>query len=151
MGKKWSYPGENGIIQEKPPYVTIYHVKIQHLQVLCRASPVIPHFWNVCNFDYQFMLDFICTINLYISHPHARAKLTYDVFVPKFIWVCRCDLKRLCRYEYWEKFFKIRYIENEFFGSKKISWKIMNFQEFQKVPPPTPLTSWYHLFTVPNW
>ena len=31
-------------------YVTIYHAKIQHLQILCRPSPVIPHFWNVCNF-----------------------------------------------------------------------------------------------------
>ena len=58
-------------------YVTIYHAKIQHLQILCRPSPVIPHFWNVCNVVLSIYIGLYLYYQfIYLIHAQGRSLLT---------------------------------------------------------------------------
>ena len=60
------------------------------------------------------------------------------------IWNVYVDMST--KYTLWNQIHR-----NQFFGGqKKNIMKNHEFQESQKVPPPTHLTSWYHFCTVPN-
>ena len=57
--------------------LTIYHAKIQHFQILCRPSPVIPHFWNVCNVVLSIYIGLYLYYQfIYLIHAQGRSLLT---------------------------------------------------------------------------
>ena len=119
-------------------YVTIYHAKIQHFQILCRPSPVIPHFWNVCNVVLSIYIGLYLYYQfIYLIHAQGRSLLTMHSCrnLHEFVGVIwnvyvGMNIEKL--------FFKIRYIENEFFGSKKNIMKNHEFSRISEGTPPTP-------------